>query len=447
MLKRYLVILFAFTAISSAKADTDDPEAGDQDTIDDPWISIGNLPDDSLNRIPPEKLAPTDLFKDKVPPSKFDPINALSGIGGQQWLFPRTPAQKVTAEYVKPASGVGILVTGEPHGKNFKETWACTAFCVADNVIATNAHCLAKAKGQGLPSLDSINFLLRHYSFDDSQSRLMFGRREISRLKSVDERNPHLAIYSGYDFKDNTPAAAAVDWAFAKLHRPICQGLSLSLHPMKEDKLVAAGNNQKIFMIAYDKKNTIEPNIAQHCKIFSRSNSHKLPRHLRRDLRRNEAIVIHNCAGLRGSSGSPIFANMDGGPQVVAINQGFIKTVRRIPVKRVRRGNGYKTIYKTNRKTFKSAVHISAFIEGFKRFKEEKLLNSLDEFKEVQSDLKDLRLYHGKIDGLLGPGTKHALIRYEKRAGLVPIGLPTQRLLSLLRKEFKADETSSAGAE
>ena len=444
MLKRYLIVLLSIAAISSAKAESVNPQADNLDTKDVQGVSIGDGPD-NLYKVPPKAVGPADLYKEA--PRKPDPIDVNPVIVSPQWLFPRIQAKKVTPEYIEPANSIGIIATDGSRGKNLEKNWACTAFCAADDVIATNAHCLANAKGQDLPALDNITFHLRSYIFNSSKSNVLLGPAKSSKLRSVDERNPHLAIYSGYNFRRRTVAAVSNDWAFAKLQHPVCHGLSLSFLSMKDEELIAAGKNKQIFMIAYDKENMNEPNIVTSCKIFSRSNSRKIPWNLRRDLRRNKAVVIHDCDSREGSSGGPIFINKDGVLRVVAINQGYIESVKRTPVKRVWRRNRYRIIYNTTKKRFKSATHPRALIDGFKRFREEKLLNSLDEFKEVQTYLKDLRLYRGKIDGLLGPGTKRALIRYEKRAGLVPIGLPTQHLLTLLRAEFKADETASTDAE
>ena len=412
MLKRFLVVLLSTTFFSSTKAEPDNLGAGSLNTIAVPAVKTGNSPD--------------NLYKEIA-----------------QAQTPKSQAQKVKPKYIKPASGIGIIATDDYHGGDPEQGWACTAFCVADDVIATSAHCLTGAKGGDLPTLDSVVFSLRSYILDGVRPSVLLGRYEYSKLQSVDERNPHLAIYSGYDFKRRTPASIANDWAFAKLQRPICRSKSLSFRVMKDDELITAANNQQIFMIAYDEENIVEPNLSFRCKIFSKSDSEKVPWNIRQAMRRNKAIVIHDCISRLGSSGGPVFVDTYGVPEVVAINQGIIVSEYRIPVNWGERGNKAKVTYQTIKGKLRSAVHPGGFIEGFERFREEDLLNSLDEFKEVQAYLKKLHLYHGKIDGLLGPGTKHALIRYEKMAGLVPIGLPTQKLLSLLRAEFEAEGTAS----
>lgn len=43
---------------------------------------------------------------------------------------------------------------------------------------------------------------------------------------------------------------------------------------------------------------------------------------------------------------------------------------------------------------------------------------SRDEVREAQQQLRDQGLYHGRIDGILGPETKQALAQFQKNNGL-----------------------------
>lgn len=440
MIKYIIVILYGFINVSFANAEMDNLETSPPNKkITIPGVTITS-----------EGPSQTNTGEGKIGSQVIGTItgpDALLHEPANPMLRATTPiprrsiaTRNLKAHDVKAATSVGQIITDGIPQKKLDERWSCTAFCVAGNVIATSAHCLAKAKGGSLPSLDNITFRLRSYVLNGTNSsKVFFGPYESSKLQSVDEKNPHLSVYSGYDFKPQTVASAANDWALAKLTRPVCSGKSVSLHPMKDKELINAGKSGRLYMLAYDRWNGIEPLVSRGCKIFSRSNAKKFGRNLRRTLRRNKAILIHDCSGVNGSSGGPIFINVDGVPHVVAINRGGIKTERRIPIKRVRRGNKISITYKIIKQNIKTATHVGAIAKGLKRFREESILNSLEEFKEVQTYLKQSHLYRGKIDGLLGPGTKRALMRYEEKTGLVPIGLPTQRLLSILRKEFQTE--------
>jgi peptidoglycan hydrolase-like protein with peptidoglycan-binding domain len=51
---------------------------------------------------------------------------------------------------------------------------------------------------------------------------------------------------------------------------------------------------------------------------------------------------------------------------------------------------------------------------------------------DVQDQLKRAGYYHGKIDGALGPETRHALLRYQSNKGLRMTGsLTTETQQSL----------------
>lgn len=374
------------------------------------------------------------------PKPRDDLLNPFGlNLGPNAWDKAPSPpivTQGLKARDLDAARGVGAIISDIVKKPNLR--WTCTAFCVADDVIGTSAHCLTKAKGGRLPTLDSFQFRLSDlYISGKEPERILSGWVETTTLKGVDERNPHLAIYSGYDFRRPKVGWIGKDWAFAKLRRPICRNKVLSLAPMSEEELIAGSNEGRVYMIAYhstDKQ--LRPKVSRNCTILSKSDRKRFPGNLRRMLRRDEGIVVHDCFSRKGSSGGPVFLKTHEGPKVIAINAGEITLKRRRLVKRVRVGNRIKPTFKVTRRQFKSAAHPDAFIDGIERFKNEKLLNSLEEFEEVQSLLKRLHLYRGSIDGELGPMTKRALLRYEKRAGLEPIGVPTQRLLSLLRAEF-----------
>ncbi|MGI9415815.1 MAG: peptidoglycan-binding domain-containing protein [Hyphomicrobiales bacterium] len=61
------------------------------------------------------------------------------------------------------------------------------------------------------------------------------------------------------------------------------------------------------------------------------------------------------------------------------------------------------------------------------RFKPSKVVS------DIQRDLTSMGLYGGDIDGLNGPRTRAAIMRYEKKYQLPARGLPTTRLLEHIR--------------
>jgi len=64
-----------------------------------------------------------------------------------------------------------------------------------------------------------------------------------------------------------------------------------------------------------------------------------------------------------------------------------------------------------------------------KKFSEKEIL-----FK-IQAKLKKLGYYKSKVDGIYGPGTKRAIIKYQKNKQLTVTGKPSISLLKMLEKE------------
>lgn len=57
---------------------------------------------------------------------------------------------------------------------------------------------------------------------------------------------------------------------------------------------------------------------------------------------------------------------------------------------------------------------------------------STADIQQVQQKLQEQGLYHGKIDGLVGPGTQHALRAYQRKTGLPETAALDQQTMSSL---------------
>ncbi len=337
----------------------------------------------------------------------------------------RTPLPE---KYQSIAAGIGIL--GQP-GLN---GWSCTAFCVAPNIIATNAHCIVRNPTMGKRlNLSKTLFILP--KFKQSFTGNTYKHR-LTYPEYVHAKKPYLSIYSG-NFSQKSPLnSQGQDWAFTKLIHSVCKGRSLSFAdvPLKEIKRAAA--RDKVFMIGYhgDKKMN-ERLYSKNCKIRSRNNALYFLKPQRRIMSKQAILLPHTCDAFKGSSGSPIFLETKTGPKVVGINLGSLRYERY----RIRR-NRYtgKIISRKKLKNGKEtnmAIQPKVFIEGLQRFEQETLLNSVEEFKKLQSQLKILKLYRGRIDGILGNNTRKAIFDFEHKMKLSKLGLPTEQLLTLLLKE------------
>lgn len=342
-------------------------------------------------------------------------------------------------KYKDVANGIGIIFPDDRFTGN-----ACSAFCVADNVIATNAHCLVKNISTGRKRSKSANLDNVLFSFPEIENR-SFGtrshyyinfRKTMAPLQYVLSNNPDLSIYSGQYSGSNSFHTQRHDWAFAKLVTPICKNRNLKFADISIKKLRAASLRNRVFMIGYHGDDEMAfQRISKNCRINSFSNKKPLPYYMRRKFGRKTALFSHTCDGVQGSSGSPVFYVTDKGPRVIGINRGSVKYSRY----RALRDSYTGRIFRRRRLAsleINIAVHPNIFLKGLDRFINEDLLDNLDEFKEIQSLLKKLHLYKSKVDGVWGAGSRNAILRYERKKKLTRLGFPTGQLLSLLRSDF-----------
>lgn len=326
------------------------------------------------------------------------------------------------------AAGIGIL--GQPGLKG----WSCTAFCVAPNIIATNAHCIVRNPTMGKRlNLSKTLFILP--SFKQSFTGNNYKHR-LSYPEYVHAKKPYLSIYSG-SFSKKTPLnSQGQDWAFTKLIHSVCKGRTLSFADVPLKKIKRAARKDKVFMIGYHgDKQMNERLYSKNCKIRSRNNPLYFLKPQRRIMNKQAILLPHTCDAFKGSSGSPIFLETKSGPKVVGINLGSLRYERY----RIRR-NRYtgKIISRKKLKNGKEtnmAIQPKVFMAGLKRFEQETLLNSVGEFKQLQRQLKYLKLYRGRIDGILGNKTRTAIYNFEQQMKLSKLGLPTEQLLTLLLAE------------
>ncbi|GAA6211486.1 hypothetical protein NBRC116602_12270 [Hyphomicrobiales bacterium 4NK60-0047b] len=328
------------------------------------------------------------------------------------------------------AAGIGIL--GQPG----KKGWRCTAFCVAPNIIATNAHCIVRNPTMGKRlNLAKTIFILPALSKSPLNHKY---KPRISYPEYVHQKMPGLSVFSGNYAEARHLNSQKQDWAFTKLIHSVCRGRTLDFKNSKLKEIKKAAKKNDVFMIGYHgDKDMSERLYSNKCRIRSRNNKTFFMKKQRRQMTREALLLPHTCDAFKGSSGSPIFLKTGNNYKVIGINLGSLKYEHF----RIRR-NRYtgKIISRKKLKTGKEtniAIQPKIFIEGLKRFQKETLLTNLQQFREFQKGLKLLNFYRGKIDGHFGKQTKRAIYAFEKKMNLAPIGLPTKELLEKLNNAVK----------
>lgn len=347
--------------------------------------------------------APLNATHAPAPPSGAGLVHKVDVIGNDQRTY-------VPPSLVNIANSIGLI--WQRGGGS-----VCTAFCVGDDIIASNAHCLVTSNGRTMKQLDRFRFLRV------PAERRMRRHKHLSKLQLVTPNDPRLSFFAGYYRGVTTERTMVHDWALAKLERPICRGHALALADLSVAELERASQNRKLVMIGYHGDRGLDARLlSPDCRISAR------PRAL---------VMTHTCDSFKGSSGSPILMlRGDRPPLVVGINVGSVAT-RRYRVQTDRRTHqriGRPRLLSTS--VINVAVGTSAFRQGLAAFGNAQLLISEGEFVDYQRRLAELGLYRGTIDGKYGALTREATLRLELEMGVRPIGLPTRQLLNALKKRL-----------
>ncbi len=325
--------------------------------------------------------------------------------------------RKAPAEYQPIASSIGIVFE-----KGGRKNRACTAFCVADDVIATNAHCVVGGRGrQGKVRLENVLFAKPLGGPD-----LLFS----TPLKHAASWDPRLSLFAGSYGGRKTIIEFANDWAFAKLDLPICRGKALDIADVKRTALDRLGAQRRLFMLGFHGDLGMrDVMLSGDCRIVKAQEAGELLGRQRRVLRKNGDLFLHTCDHTMGSSGAPILARTPQGLRVVGMNAGSIGVMRRQV-----RGSRVVEV----RTQYNIGVRLSGMRNGLRRFQSERVIAAERDFERIQNLLAAGSHYRGPLDGLFGPQTRGAIASYEQSKGLAPLGTPTQELLASLEADFGA---------
>jgi V8-like Glu-specific endopeptidase len=327
------------------------------------------------------------------------------------------------------ARGIGFILEAG-------SAYTCTAFCVADDVIATSAHCILR-RDRNLSPVDLSK--VRFHMFDRTPAVRRGGTepairsiRAGSELQTGPGSQTTTAVFHG-EFSTNRDSPRHFDdWALAKLQTPLCERRALSLEPVSQDELRGEINDQKLYMIGYHGGRFEEGRIrSSDCDL----NSIRMGRFMRSQRQRfanAPDLLLHRCDMEQGASGSPIFLETEDGPKVVAMNSGSVSHL----IYQVRPGSERRLL--VSRYDANTAVLTRSFAGGVERFGQESLLHSESQLRRLQLLLKARGLYAGPLDALYGPGTRGAILKFEQERGWARLGVPTLELLVALEEGIGA---------
>lgn len=308
----------------------------------------------------------------------------------------------------KLRSSIGVIY-------NERTRTVCTAFCAADNVIATASHCVFRTKGEAPPPAE----------------RFIFARPKTKhanvRFAGAAAKAASQQIVAGtIGISTKPPIEAARDWALIRIDSKACAGRVLPIKALTPDEIGKEADAGRVYQAAFHRDYGAWTMAYSGACAAGRQVEGSGGPPPERDFVDTLNVVLHTCDTGGASSGSPILVDTPTGPQVVAINVGtFVRSrvvleegvvVKRSPAKPVAN-------------TAVSAVAFASHVEPFSR---STVLTGAADLKELQRRLTALALMPGPIDGRFDQRTRSAIEQWQIGAGLPRTGLPTRELLQAL---------------
>ena len=321
-------------------------------------------------------------------------------------VFGKDDRTAVPQRLDKVADNIGLLF-------NNQTRTVCSAFCVAENMIATAAHCMARGKPKGSVRYEDFSFARRY-----GQSR------DFWKIEGAATGAAEQSIMSG-DFKLRVrpPIDAVHDWAIVRLQGKGCPGGGLPVRGLSNDELMQEAVAGKVYQISYHRDwAQWRPAYSKPCTISRDFDPVKWSM-IAPDFLNPDNMILHTCDTGGASSGSPVLLDGPGGPAVIGINVGTYVQSRLV-------GARGKSLPKQRAETVaNTAVNAQVFAGRINVLQSAVLLPNGKPMRSLQEGLLALGHYSGQIDSTFGNGVRIAIEAYEKAAQLPVNGLPTRNLL------------------
>jgi len=298
---------------------------------------------------------------------------------------------------------------------NERSRTVCSAFCVADDVIATASHCVFRTKGETPPPTERF-FFARPGTTSGSV-----------RFAGTASRTAAQHVVAGaVGINTKPPIDASRDWALVKLQSPACRGKTLPVVPMTPDEIENEAQAGRLFQAAFHRDfGRWTMAYSQPC-FGGRRGEANVAGPVVND--RDFNLVLHTCDTGGASSGSPLLIESPEGPKAVAINVGtFVQS-------RVMIEEGVVVNRAPPSPVANTAVSSVAFAARIDVLRQAAVLTSATDLRMLQQMLIAARLLEGTPTGRFDTDTRTAIGLYESAAGLPVLGLPTRALLDRLAR-------------
>lgn len=354
-------------------------------------------------------IAPAGAAPPVRPPAVVDPADVL-------------PVQRVAVfgadERVRLPKRLDALKGSVGLIYNERSRTICSAFCVADDVIATASHCVFRTKGEAPPPAERFYF-----------ARPGTQLPSVRFAGAASKASAQQMIAGAIGISTKPPIEASKDWALVKLQGAACKGKALPVAALSAAEVESEAAAGRLYQAAFHRdwgKWTLA--YSQPCQAGKRvGEPADQARINERDFSEPANLLLHTCDTGGASSGSPLLIETSEGPRVVAINVGtFVQAkvmiqdgvvVKRAPASPVAN----------------TAVNAQAFAPLLAQFQAAEILTSPADIRAVQRNLSAAGTLDGAIDGKFDRRTRTGIEEYEAAAGLTRLGLPTRALLDRMQ--------------
>lgn len=320
----------------------------------------------------------------------------------------RTAVPKRFARY---AASIGLFFSNPART-------VCSAFCVAPDIVATAAHCLAQPGGK--PARIADFMFARGY---DQQ-------RDFSRVAGFATGSSSQSVTTGdFHHRVRPPIDAANDWALVRLDRQACPGTGLPITVLSADAIIAAAKAGRVFQLSYH-RDWAQWRLAysKPCAVNRNFNGADWAS-IAPDFMAADTMILHQCDTGGASSGSPMLIEDRDGVAVIGINVGtYVQS-------KILTDNGQVTLREKAETVANTAVNASAFRQRLALLEASALLASGKPMRSLQEQLATRRYYLTRVDGSYGPQLKSAIETYERASNLPVTGLATEALLRRLTEQ------------
>ena len=302
---------------------------------------------------------------------------------------------------------------------NERSRTICSAFCIADDVIATASHCVFRTKGEKPPPTE-------RFYFARPGTRLASVRFE----GAASRRAAHYILAGAAGISTKPPIEAARDWALIMLQGPACRGKVLEVKPLTPDEIEGEAKAGRLYQAAFHRDyGRWTMAYSQPCFGGRRGDPDVPPPTVTaRDFADHANLVLHSCDTGGASSGSPLLIETAAGPHVVAINVGtFVQS-------RVLIEGGEVVKRAPAAPVANTAVSAIAFAGKVEALRAASVLRSAGDLRKLQQRLQSAQVFDGPVNGRYDVRLRLAIESYEVREGLPVLGLPTRTLLDALER-------------